>query len=141
MTLHMKGDWSLLDTCPIPPLEEVLNELQAILTLFRCHSTINAADIVVQDIQCGGDRCFLGKLPISLSLPILAMLLPLVCASQPGLGFLLFTSSGCSGSSSRLYRVSQLRARLLGLYAPQTRSNKGDTLRSLPIISLLFYFF
>ena len=43
----MEGGWSPLDTCPISPLEEVLSELQAVLTLFRCHSTIDAVNIVV----------------------------------------------------------------------------------------------
>ena len=47
MILHMEGGQSPLNICPIPPLEEVLSELQVVLTLFKYHLGINAVDIVV----------------------------------------------------------------------------------------------
>lgn len=46
LTLHLKSSWFPLDTCLIPPLEEVLSELQVIMALLRCHSTINVAKLV-----------------------------------------------------------------------------------------------
>ena len=48
LAIHMEGQWSPSDTCPIPSLgERVLSELQVVLTLFRCHLVINVAGIVV----------------------------------------------------------------------------------------------
>jgi len=35
------------DTCPILPLEDLLNKIHVVLALFRCHLAINAADMVV----------------------------------------------------------------------------------------------
>lgn len=142
----MEGDRSPLDTCFILPLEEVLSELQAVLTLFRCYSAINAADIVVVGISMW--RWW--KLPWESSLLhfsphisyccFLQLMLPSPRWDSPcplwenhNRGTFSSYLKPSSNSPPLLGSIRFPRPRhLLGLHAPRTWSNKGATLKSPP---------